>query len=102
MRRIAATLVLAASMLLASTGTASASGPVLPACFGEDMSYYARYGFTALGTPVEPGDGFGRFHYYFAQVVFHGMGEPVLIHMSGEVAPGVLSVYHCGGTTPVP
>jgi hypothetical protein len=96
MRKTIATITLVISMLALSWGTALAGGPVVKACFGKDMSHYARYGLTAFGEPVEPGRGFGHFHYFFAQVVFHGMGEPVQIHMSGSVPPGVLDVYNCG------
>jgi hypothetical protein len=96
MRKILVTMALAISMLTLSAGAAAAGGPAVKACFGKDMSHYARYGFTAFGQPVGPGSGFGHFHYYFAQVEFHGMGEPVLIHMSGQVPDGVLSVYNCG------
>jgi hypothetical protein len=96
MRKILVTMALAISLLTLSAGAAAAGGPVSRACFGKDMSHYARYGVTAFGQRVEPGSGFGQFHYYFAQVEFHGMGEPVLIHMSGLVPEGVLSVYNCG------
>jgi hypothetical protein len=101
MRKLMITMTLAISILAMSAGVAMAGGPAAKACLGKDMSHYARYGFTINFPPQEPmeieaGSGFGRFHYFFAQVVFHGMGQPTLIHMSGAVPPGVLSVYNCG------
>jgi hypothetical protein len=102
MRRMLIALTLATSMLALSAGATAAAGPAAKACMGKDMSHYARYGFTFTFPPggdaveIEAGSGFGHFHYFFAQVVFHGMGEPTLTHMSGSVQPGVLSVYNCG------
>lgn len=95
MRKLAIGTFFAFATLMASQSPALATEPATQGCVGQDMSHYARYGFTVFGQPVEPGDGFGHFHYYFAQVVFHGMGEPLRIHMSGQVPPGALDVYAC-------
>jgi hypothetical protein len=96
MRKIAVAALVLVSTLVALPSTALADQPATPGCVGDDMSHYARYGFTVFGQPVEPRDGFGHFHHYFAQVVFHGMGEPLQIHMSGLVPPAALDVYACG------
>jgi hypothetical protein len=96
MRRTAIAAILAMGLALTAVSAALAGPPANRACMGEDMSHYARFGFTFLGQPFGPGREFGQFHYFFAQQVFHGMGEPVAIHRSGAVPEGVLDPYHCG------
>lgn len=97
MKAMATAAMPAAVLVLASLSGVAAAGPAVRACLGQDMSHYARDGVTVFGQTVEPGSGFGHFHYDFAQVVFHGMGEPTLLHMSGGVPEGALDSYACGG-----